>query len=96
MATRPSHVPARLQPVDQFDDAVVFQSEALRQGADSGLLTLGKAVYHQQQQILLGLKTRSSRGGIALTQEMANAIAKLGQCPELFRRYSRRHFYSIS
>ena len=62
----------------------MLQRETLRQSADGGFFALGKTAYHQQQQILLGFKARLACGSVALTQEMADAIAKLGQRAEFF------------
>jgi hypothetical protein len=73
-----------LEPVDQFYDTVVFERETLGQSADGGFFTLGETAYHQQQQILLGLEPRRTRRGIALTQKMTDATAKLGQSAIFF------------
>jgi hypothetical protein len=76
---RPFHVPVRLHPVNQFDNAVVFQCETLRQGADGGFFALREPTYHQQQEVLLGLKPGGTRGGVSLAKEMTNEAPKLGQ-----------------
>lgn len=47
-----------LQPVHQFDSAVVFQTQPLSQFADSCVFPLRKPANCQQQLMLLRLKTK--------------------------------------
>jgi hypothetical protein len=95
-APRPSHVPACFHSIHKFDDAVMLQRQTLRQSPDGGFLAAGKPANHQQQQILLGFKASPACGSVALAQEMTDAIAKLGQRPELFGGDFGAHKLSIS
>ena len=95
-APRPSHVPVCFHAIHEFDDAVMLQRQTLRQSPDGGFLAAGKPANHQQQKILLGFKACLACGSVTLAKEMTDAIAKLGQRPELFRGDFGGHKLSIS
>ena len=92
----PSHVPVCFHSIHEFDDAVMLQRQTLRQSPDGGFLAAGKPANHQQQEILLGFEACLACGIVAFAQEMTDAIAKLGQRPELFRGDFGGHKLSIS
>lgn len=78
-APRAPYVSVGLEPVDQFNHAVVFESKALCQGPDGGLLAFRKPSDGQQQQILLRFQTHSVCHRVAFTDEVPDAIAQLRQ-----------------
>src|SRR6267143_946180 len=73
----PAHVAVRLQPVDEFDGAVMFQRQPVRQGPDGSLFAFGKAADGQQEQILLRLQARRLRHRVPFTDELANEVTEL-------------------
>src|SRR5712664_1301458 len=76
-ASAPAHVTVGLQPVDQFNRAVMLQRQPLRQGPDGSFFAFGKTADRQQEQILLRLQPRRLRHRVPFPDELANAVAQL-------------------
>jgi|HubBroStandDraft_1064217.scaffolds.fasta_scaffold01221_13 hypothetical protein len=74
-----AHVPALLQPVDQFHCAVVPQHQPLRQGLDSGFRAFREAANCKQQEILLWFNAQAAGRGIGVAQKNAYPITQRGQ-----------------
>jgi hypothetical protein len=74
-ATLTPRVAVNFKPVDQFDDAVMFQGKAFRQGSNGGFRTFGHTANGQQNKVLLWFEARGVRCRIAFPYKMANAIA---------------------
>src|SRR5271168_617570 len=84
------------QAVDEFDDAVVFQRKALGERADGGFDAHGEAAEGEQNQILLRFEPCSARHGVAFAEEMANAVAQLGERAIFVGGDVRGHWISLS
>src|SRR5229473_85292 len=76
-AAAPAHVAMGLQPVDQFDRAVMLQRQPFRQCADRRLHAFREPAKRQQEQILLRLQACRLRHGVPFADELANAVAQL-------------------
>lgn len=94
-AAATAHVAARLKTVDEFDGAVVLESEALGERLDGGFAALWKTADSEKHQILLRLETDGAGLGIAFSQKMADAVAELGK-GAVFSWSDVRHDISIS
>src|SRR5216683_2023386 len=79
-AAAPAHVAMGLQPVDQFDRAVMLQRQPFRQCADRRLHAFREPAKRQQEQILLRLQACRLRHGVPFADELANAVAQLREC----------------
>src|SRR5712692_7929012 len=73
----PAHVAVGLQPVDQFDRAVMLQRQSVRQRADRRFHAFGEPAKRQQEQILLWLEPRGARHCASFPDELANAVTQL-------------------
>ena len=67
----------QLQPVDQFDRAVMLQRQPIGERADGGLFSFGKAPDREQQQVLLRLQARGAGHGVSLTDKFTDEVAQL-------------------
>jgi len=74
-----AHVPALLEPVNQFHGAVVLQHQALGQCLDSGFGSLRKSANCKQQKILLRFKPLPACRSIGFAQKNAYPITQRGQ-----------------
>src|SRR5712664_4410796 len=72
----PAHVAMGLQPVDQFDRAVMLQRQPVRQGPDGSFFTFRKAANRQQEQILLRLQARLLRHRVPFADKLANEVTE--------------------
>ena len=72
------------EPVDEFDRAMMRDLEPLGQSTDGRFPSLRQPLHCQQQLVLLGFKTRSTRGLFAEAEKAAQLIAKFGE--RLIRR----------
>jgi len=95
-AAAPADIAVCYKAVDQFHDAVVFQRQALGECADGGFDAFGEAAKSQQNEILLRFEARGAGDGIAFAEEMANAVAQLGECAIFVRGDVRSHDTSLS
>jgi len=91
-----AHVPMLLQPVDQFDCAVVLQHQPLRQRLDSGLRAFREAADRKQEKILLRFKPLAACRTIGFAQKNAYPITQRGQRAVISGRDLRRHKTIIS
>jgi hypothetical protein len=91
-----AYQPVLLQPVDQFDDAVVLQRQAIGQGTDGGLGLLGQAPNRQQNEILLRFESGRACLGVAFAQKQADAVAQLGKRAVFLRCNSDHHIFILS
>jgi hypothetical protein len=77
-AAIPPDVTMRLQPIDQFHCAVMFERQPLGDRSHRGFFALRQPADREKQQVLLGLKTDGARNGVSFAQKMPDSIAKLG------------------
>ena len=75
-----------LQPVDQFDGAVMLNEQTRGDLADGRLYVLGKAMHGQQQLMLLRFDAVFFRGGFAEMEELPDLPPELGQIAVLLSR----------
>ena len=75
--TLPPEILPALQPVDQLDDGVMAQLQALGNFADARLAVGGKAPEREHEHVLLRLKTRVAGGLLASIQENPDPVTEL-------------------
>ena len=83
-ASNPGDIPQHFQPVHQFDRAVMFQLQTLRQLANGRLYAVRQALNRQEQLVLLRLHSSRPNLLFAEAEESANLIAELSQRAILF------------
>jgi hypothetical protein len=71
--------PRGLKPVHQLDGAVVLDKQPSRNFPDGGLHSLGKAMDHEQQLMLMRLDPMLLCRGLAEMQELPDLPTELGQ-----------------
>ncbi len=91
-----AHVPALLEPVNQFHGAVVLQDQPLRQRLDSGFRAFREAADRKQQKILLRFEPLPACRSIGVAQKNAYPITQRGQRTVISGRDLRCHKIIIS
>ena len=89
-------ISVRLEPVDQFNGAVMSEKETLRKPPDGGFLATIQAADGQKHLVLLRLEAGRTRLLVAGTEKFTNAITELRQCGVFALMYNLSHPFILS